>query len=258
MPDRSSDLPAFDASAQSEKRKNESIADWLGRRIVTGVYPSGAPVPTEMDFLAETGISRGAYREAVRRLVGKGMLVTRTRSGTRVTPRDSWSLLDPDVVRWSFESGAPPDWYIRALYEMRAIIEPSAAAFAATRRSEEDLALFRAALSDMRSFPMAEDRWHQADAAFHRAILVAAHNPVLRTLETGICAAVVYTTAFRYRDMPNPHRRNPVDEHAAVFERIEACDPEGARRLMSALVDTALLDSRGSTVFEMGLPTLKV
>ena len=57
----------FDTQAAPEKRKNESIADWLGRQIVSGVYASGDPIPKEMDFLAETGISRGAYREALRR-----------------------------------------------------------------------------------------------------------------------------------------------------------------------------------------------
>ncbi len=249
---------AFDTQAAPEKRKNESIADWLGRQIVSGVYGCGDPIPKEMDFLAQTGISRGAYREALRRLAGKGMLVTRTRSGTRVTPRESWSLLDPDVVRWSFESGAPPDWYIRALYEMRAMIEPPAAAFAAERRTEADLQLFRDALQAMRYCEMTEDSWHNADASFHRAILISSHNPVLLSLEAGICAAVAYTTAFRYRDMPNPHTRNPVEEHAAVFDRIEARDPVGARKLMTELVDTALLDSKGTTVFDLGLPTLKV
>lgn len=249
---------AFDGQAAPEKRKNESIADWLGCQIVSGVFAAGEAIPKEMDFLAQTGISRGAYREALRRLAGKGMLVTRTRSGTRVTPHEQWSLLDPDVVRWSFKSGTPPDWYIRALYEMRAMIEPPAAAFAAERRSEEDLQLFRDALHAMRYCDITEDSWHTADANFHRAILISSHNPVLLSLAAGITAAVAHTTAFRYRDMSNPHTRNPVEEHAAVFERIENRDPVGARRLMTELVDTALLDSKGTTVFDLGLPTLKV
>ena len=69
--------------------------------------------------------------------------------------------------------------------------------------------------------------------------------------EAGICAAVAYTTAFRYRDMPNPHTRNPIDEHAAVFDRIEARDPAGAQALMGALIKTALLDSSGTTVADL-------
>ena len=244
-------------STHSARRINGEIADWIGHRIVSGELAEGEPVPKELEFCEMVGVSRGAYREALRSIAGKGMLISRTRTGTRVAPRENWTLLDPDVVRWFFADGAPPDWFIRSLYEVRAMVEPPSAAFAATRRTEEDLAAFQGALHDMRSCEMTEDSWHQADAGFHRAILRASHNPVLMTLESGICAAVAFTTAFRYRDMPNPHTRNPVDEHAAVFERIEAGDADGARRLMAELIDTALLDSSGTTVFDLGLPVAR-
>ncbi|RII36905.1 FadR family transcriptional regulator [Pseudooceanicola sediminis] len=244
-------------STRSARRINGEIADWLGRQIVSGQLSEGAAVPREIEFCDRTGISRGAYREALRVLAAKGMLVSKTRTGTRVAPRDKWTMLDADVVRWNFELGKPADWFIRALYELRTMIEPPAAAFAAERRTEEDLQAFRKALHAMRTCEMTEDSWHQADAGFHRAILVSSHNPVLLSLEAGISSAVAYTTAFRYRDMPNPHTRNPVAEHAAVFERIEARDAAGARRLMSELVDTALLDSKGTTVFDLGLPTIR-
>ncbi|MDT1062468.1 FadR/GntR family transcriptional regulator [Paracoccus sp. CPCC 101403] len=241
--------PVF--STHSSRRIHGSIADWLGRQIVAGKLAVGEPVPKEMEFGEMAGVSRGAYREALRQVAAKGMLISRTRSGTRVAPREGWTLLDPDVVRWFFESGTPPDWFIGAIYELRAMVEPSAAALAATRRSDDDLVAFRTALHAMRTCDMTETSWHQADASFHRAILRSSHNPVLATLEAGICAAVAFTTAFRYRDMPNPHTRNPVEEHAAVFERIEARDAAGARQLMAELVDTALLDTSGRTVFDL-------
>lgn len=238
-------------STRSARRINGSIADWLGRRIVSGELAEGEQVPIEMDFIQRAGVSRSAYREALRQVAGKGMLISRTRNGTRVAPRDTWTLLDPDVVRWFFESGSPPDWFIRAMYELRAMVEPSAAALSAERRTAADLDAFRAALHAMRTCDISETSWHQADAGFHRALLRSSQNPVLITLESGICAAVAFTTAFRYRDMPNPHTRNPVEEHAAVFERIEAGDAAGARRLMAELVDTALLDTSGATVFDL-------
>jgi len=238
-------------STRSSRRIHGSIADWLGRNIVSGTLAEGEQVPIEMDFIQQAGVSRSAYREALRQVAGKGMLVSRTRSGTRVAPREAWTLLDPDVVRWFFESGTPPDWFIRALYELRAMIEPSAAAFAAERHTVADLDAFRAALHAMRTCEMTETSWHQADAGFHRALLRSSQNPVLISLEAGICAAVAFTTAFRYRDMPKPHTRNPVDEHAAVFDRIEAGDASGARRLMAELVDTALLDTSGVTVHDL-------
>lgn len=238
-------------STRSARRIHGSIADWLGRRIVSGSLGVGDALPKELDFCAKAGVSRGAYREAVRQVAAKGLVVSRTRTGTRVAPRETWSLLDPDVLRWFFESGTPPDWLIRTLYELRAMVEPPSAALAAERRTEDDLTAFRAALEAMRSCDITEASWHRADASFHRAILRSSHNPVLGTLEAGICAAVALTTAFRYRDMANPHTGNPIAEHAAVFERIEARDAAGARRLMAELVDTALFDSAGTTVADL-------
>ncbi|MBB3996686.1 FadR/GntR family transcriptional regulator [Aureimonas pseudogalii] len=243
-------------STRSERRIHGSIAEWLGRRIVSGELAVGEAVPKELDFYVQASVARGTYREALGQLASKGLLVRRTRTGTRVAPREGWSLLDPDVLRWFFETGTPPDWFIRALYELRAMVEPPSAALAAERRTEADLAAFRTALHAMRTCEITEDSWHQADASFHQTILRASKNPILVTFEAGIRSAVAFTTAFRYRDMPNPHTRNPIDEHAAVFERIEARDAKGARRLMAELVDTALLDSSGTTVADLALPRL--
>lgn len=249
MPDHASSQPIF--STYTDRRINGSIADWLGGQIVAGLIPEGMQVPIEMDFVRDAGVSRGAYREALRVVSSKGMLITRTRHGTRVAPRDEWSLLDADVVRWFFEMGSPPDWFIRALYELRAMIEPEAAAYAALRRSEENIADFRKSLDAMRQCDITQNAWHAADAGFHRTLLRSSGNPVVASLEMGICAAVAFTTAWRYRDMPEPHTRNPVDEHEAVFERILARDAKGARALMVELVDTALLDTSGQTAHEL-------
>lgn len=238
-------------TTRSARRIHGSIADWLGGRIVAGAFDVGDAVPKELEFCAEAGVSRGSYREALRQVAAKGLIVSRTKTGTRVAPRESWRLLDPDVLRWFFDAGAPPDWFIRSLYELRRMIEPQSAALAAERRTEGDLEAFWTALRAMRDCDLTQASWHEADAGFHRAILRASHNPVLISFEAGIFAAVAQTTAFRYRDMPHPHTRNPIDEHAAVFERIRARDATGAQRLMSELVDTALLDSTGTTMADL-------
>ncbi len=65
--------------------------------------------------------------------------------------------------------------------ELRAALETSAAGLAADRRTAQDLDLLDGALARR------EDAWHsgdaenfiQADAAFHQAVVAAAHNDVL-------------------------------------------------------------------------------
>ena len=206
-------------------------------RIVGGELGPGDPIPGEIAFCEGAGVSRGAYREAVRMIAAKGLVVSRTRTGTRVAPRENWNLLDPDIVRWFFVAGRPPDYFIEGLYELRAVVEPQAAAFAAERRTDADLESFEEALTHMHEQPVGGCAWREADSLFHLTLLRATANPVLLALASGIQAAVAYTTEYKYHNLRG--RRNPVEEHREVFERIRGRDAEGARRLMADLVLTA-------------------
>jgi DNA-binding FadR family transcriptional regulator len=76
----------------------------LGLRIVGGALPPGSSLPNEDELGAELGVSRTVVREAVKVLLAKGLVEVRPRTGTRVRPRRSWHLLDPDVVAWQFQS----------------------------------------------------------------------------------------------------------------------------------------------------------
>lgn len=82
----------------------EAIARW----IVTGKVPVGGIIPSETEIVEELGVSRTVVREAVRTLVAKGMLRTRRRLGTEVTPIQSWSLLDRSVVAWRIRYDPDP------------------------------------------------------------------------------------------------------------------------------------------------------
>ncbi len=88
-----------------------------------------------MDATVDFGVSRTAYREAVRMLIAKGLVESRPHLGTHVTDRRRWQILDPDVLRWAFHSG-PSLSFIQELFELRGILEPHAAELAARRRTQ--------------------------------------------------------------------------------------------------------------------------
>ncbi len=54
----------------------------------------------EIEASGQLKVSRSAYREAVRMLAAKGLVQSRTRTGTRVSAVEQWHLLDPDVLAW--------------------------------------------------------------------------------------------------------------------------------------------------------------
>src|SRR5262249_28543630 len=120
------------------------IVHTIGRQILRGDLRPGDPVPTPHDLPA----SRTALREAIKVLAAKGLVEARPKTGTRVRSRDAWNLLDPDVLAWR-QDGAPPLRFVRSVTELRAIIEPGAAALAATRATTADLAAMERAYLDM-------------------------------------------------------------------------------------------------------------
>ena len=220
-------------------RLHQSIARTLGMAIVSGDYQPGDSLEGEIEQSVAMGVSRTPYREAIRILTAKGMLESKPKAGTRVTPRGSWNLLDPDVLAWMF-SGEPDRDFVRALFELRGVIEPAAAAFAAQRRTSAHVAAMADALSQMALHGLSIEAGQAADQEFHRIILAAADNEPLATLASSVGASVSWTTRFKQRRAVLP--RDPVPDHAAVFAAIEDGDGPRARIAMETLLRLAFED----------------
>ena len=218
-----------------------SITRELGIAIVSGRYKPGDTLPGEIEYAAQHRVSRSAYREAIRTLTAKGLISSRPKIGTRVSPRSRWSLLDPDVLGWMFET-EPGEDFVADLFELRGIVEPAAAALAASRRDGKDLARMGHALEEMKSHSLATPQGREADQAFHNAILESTRNTPLMTLSSSIGAAVRWTTIFKQRHRALP--RDPLPDHEAVYNAIANRDAEAARKAMAELVRLALLDTK--------------
>lgn len=219
------------------ERLHGAIARELGIAIVGGLHPPGDVLTNEVQFSEQLSVSRSAYREAIRILAAKGLVESRPRTGTRVLPMERWNLLDADVLAWFFES-EPSAVLVNGLFELRMVVEPAAAAFAAQRRSVDHLERMRSALQTMERLTLKTAEGQSADRDFHQAILVATGNPPLISLASTIGAGVRWTTHYKQRKRRLPP--DPMPEHWAVFDAIEAGDAVGARAAMEALVSHAL------------------
>jgi DNA-binding FadR family transcriptional regulator len=197
-------------------------------------------LPGEIEFSEQLGVSRTVLREAIRILVAKGMVESRPKSGTRVLPRRQWSLLDPTVLGWMFE-GEVDIGFLRALFELRMVIEPAVAALAAERRTGEDLARMGHALEEMARHGLSTPEGQRADQQFHDAILDACHNEAFQTLAGTISSSVRWTTIFKQRKRKLP--RDPLPDHRAIYVALADGDVEGARTAMTELVRLAQRDT---------------
>ena len=225
----------------SGRNLHGQVVNELGRRVVGGLYPAGALLPNEEQLCQELGVSRSALREAVKVLAGKGLLELRPRIGTRVRPNDLWNLLDPDLLSWRCATGTDAT-FLRHLTELREIIEPAAAALAATSRTELQLQNISSALERM-SDAQTITQWVQSDLAFHTAVLKATNNPLLMPLAAIIGTALESLLEVTARSAPN-FKRALVD-HTKVFEAIRDRDAQSAlHRMASMLLDTRALMKR--------------
>jgi DNA-binding FadR family transcriptional regulator len=233
---------SFSPSAEPKSLKlHTKVARDLGVQIVSGVLRTGQLLETELAASERHRVSRAAYREAVRILEAKGLVESRPKVGTRVTPCDKWHLLDPAVLSWMFQS-EPGDHVLEALFELRMIVEPEAAALAAQRRTSEHLGRMRDALAAMAEHTLGTVEGRTADQHFHATLLIASDNPFLRTLTSSISTAVSWTTALKQR--VRPLVRDPIPDHAAVFDAIAARDAAAARSAMTRLVELARFDTK--------------
>ena len=209
----------------------------LAQRILTGELAEGATLDL-IAMQAEFDVSLTVLREALRVLAAKGMVDARPKRGTFVRPRGSWSLLDPDVLRWQFARPTRPGLFAD-LHELRSIVEPGAARLAAERATEEDLAALDTALEDMAAAGDDAASAVFADLTFHRALLAATHNELVLRME------ILIETGLAERDRMvhgNVGTSDPVPSHRAVVDAIRRHNPAQAAKAMGALLDQAIED----------------
>ncbi|MFC5665630.1 FadR/GntR family transcriptional regulator [Kitasatospora misakiensis] len=210
---------------------SDQVIAQLRAQITSGEWPVGSRIPTEAALVEQLGVARNTVREAVRALAHNGLLDIRQGSGTYV-------LATSELAGVMHRRFADAD---RAqVAELRTTLETSAAGFAATRRTDRDLALLDAALARR------EDAWRsgdaedfvQADAAFHQAVVAAAHNDVLAALYADLGEV---TRAHLRHDVGPELIAERYLGHDKIVDAIRARDPQRASdeagRAISACAD---------------------
>ncbi|MBV6759292.1 FadR/GntR family transcriptional regulator [Rhodococcus opacus] len=204
----------------------DQAADLLRSRIDSGEWEIGTKLPGETTLAAELGVGRSTVREAVRMLAGLGMLESRQGAGVflrRSSPRQDWDR----VLRTEG---------ILHVVEVRNTVEIEAARLAATRRDEADLQALRRAL-DARSAASGAGAaaFVDADIALHRAVVVAAHNPVLTELFETFVPRLrgAMLDLMDVREMTASSQPN-ADAHRLLVEAIADGDAAEAARVSAA------------------------
>lgn len=209
------------------------VAREIGRRIVSQAYSPGDLVEDEGALATRYQVSRSVIRDAVKILVGKGLLEARRGIGTRVRSRTSWGLLDDDVLAW-YQSAPPNGVLLRQLMDIRLVFEPKAARWAAERATDEELAQIEAAIGRMEEEKGSAEDFVIADALFHRSVLRAAHNEFLVAMEGIIFSALL--SSIRLTNKDPRENEDSIPFHRVVYEAIAVRDCDRAEQVMEQLL----------------------
>jgi GntR family transcriptional regulator, transcriptional repressor for pyruvate dehydrogenase complex len=228
--DRATREPAADLEA----KLSAGIYEQLFERIVGGEFPVNARLPSETELARRFGASRPVVREALARLRDDGLIVSRQGSGSYVKRRPDQAVLQFVPV------GSIAD--IQRCFEFRVGLEGAAAALAATRWEEHDLAQIKKAFRELEACIEAGQLGVDADECFHRAVAEATHNPYQILVQTSLQPHIAFgmTLTRNLSLLRAAERLRAVqDEHRAILEAIENRDPDGARAAMQAHIDNA-------------------
>jgi GntR family transcriptional repressor for pyruvate dehydrogenase complex len=207
----------------------------LEEKLLEGDWGASARLPAERTLAASMGVSRSTVREAIQRLVSRGMLETKAGSGVYVVQKQPARLSAP-WLQLVTES-AP----LRAeMLEFRLIFECAAARFAAQRSTEQELDHLQGILLRMQNAVAAHDVDAEAvvDGEFHTALTAASHNRMLdqfyastiTMLREHIAANTFDATLNNSNAVIQSMTR--LRQHESIFLAIRERNPDAAQQAM--------------------------
>jgi GntR family transcriptional repressor for pyruvate dehydrogenase complex len=217
-------------------RVSDAVAHELEQRILEGSVKAGDRIPAERELAQMMGVSRASLREAIQKLVMKGLLVSRQGEGTFVTDRLDAGFTDPWQEMLSTHPAVRED-----LLEFRHMLEAAAAECAAQRATDADLERLQLSFARLEEAFSGDDLDLQVerDLAFHQAIADAAHNVIIGHQTASLLRLMRDHIRLNLSVLVRlPEAREHLQQqHRAVFEAIVGRRAASAREAAARHVD---------------------
>jgi DNA-binding FadR family transcriptional regulator len=205
------------------------LAEWAGSGGA-----AGERLPTERELADTLGVTRAAVRHAFSYLEADGRISREVGRGTFWRVEELADDIGPaDVMR------------------ARELFEPQVLPLVVTHATARDFAELERCLRGGEAAQNASE-FEQWDDAFHRAIVVAAHNRLLLRMYSSIEAArhgPLWGNLKRSHDSPQ-RRALYIADHRRIVETLRARELDGAREATRAHLERVrlnLLGAAGST-----------
>lgn len=149
----------------------DAVYTQLRELFVSGKWPEGTKIPSENELCRQFSVSRVVIREALQKLRGEKLIVTRHGVGTYVA---NPSNFEPAIRVFDLSERTYRDFL-----NFREAVEISAIKLTRRAATEEDYAQIEQCESTMEEARGRNDQYSLADYHFHLAIVSAGHNEML-------------------------------------------------------------------------------
>jgi DNA-binding FadR family transcriptional regulator len=241
------------------QRLRDPVVRVLASRIVNGELAAGAPAPSEQDICNEFGVSKTVSREITATLAAKGLIRVSHGRRPNVLSSESWNLFDPLILDVMNAPDAVDD-LVAEMHQIRMLLEPEIASWAARTASAEQLAALDAAMEKERELSGTTERF-EADVEFHMVLAHATGNRILIQIMESLRDLMRVSVRRRVdyiRENVKHGGPPPADHHRVIYDALAARDPDAAREAMQAhmLVATRSFDGSRSGGLTTASPLL--
>ena len=149
----------------------DAVYDQLKENLLSGSWAEGTRIPSESDLCRHFSVSRVVVREALQKLRGEKLIVTRQGLGTFVA--------NPTNFLPAVQAINLSEKVYRDFLEFRSAVEVTAVKLSRKAAAEEDFRLMETRLSEMAAADADNERYNLADYQFHLAVVCSGHNDML-------------------------------------------------------------------------------
>ncbi len=219
-----------------KKRVSDLIVEQIKEMITSSEIEPGLMLPSERELVQTLQVSRASLREALRILEIMGMIETKAGKGIIVSEKKTEGLESFEIWLKAHKET------LKEHFEVRLVIEPDAAFYAAHRAKHETILKMRKAVEEFRKCKDKNDSigMIRHDSEFHNLIAQATGNRTLLVLMETITRSLLDGWKATLH-IPSRIEKT-ISEHSDILSAIEQRRDAEARDLMKKHLVNAIND----------------
>lgn len=205
----------------------EKTEQQLVEAIRQKIFLPGDKLLGEIELAENFGVSRTVLREALHRLVGRGILEARRGSGFYVATDQFSPVTDSLYHLLEIKCGGAG---LLNIVDVRLVVEPEIARLAALNRTDEELKSLTDCYARMEAQINNPENMVRFDIDFHRLIAKATNNPILPVMMEPI-----FQLMFKFVSQTYNYPHSPLlalKSHSNIISALEKEDGERAFNAM--------------------------